>query len=787
MNLADHARAYIKLGWGLCSIPQGTKGPTDRGWNDAANIITTVAHAETLIAARPDNGLGLVHSASGTCAIDVDHLEYFRACLAELGVDPEALFAGAPRIVGNAGRDKAIFLLPAAVGYKTHKLVWPPKAMGDKPVTIFELRTGAVQDVLPPTIHPDTHQPYRWRDGCAPWDGPVPELPPELVAMWRDWDKFKPQLMAVCPWLEVKPSPPRPRPRSAGAHSNVIGQFNQAHDVISILEAHGYKQRGKRWLSPTSSSGLAGVVVFEDATHCYSHHASDPLNDGHAHDAFSVFCQLDHGGNMTAAVADAASILGLDSKLPEAVPVANLRDFMERSAKAKSKPKGAIDTTTFDNMPPPDLLTVPGVLGELVDYANRTAPKPQPQFAVQAALALASVVLSRKWVTEQDNYASMYFVNVGMSASGKEHPRTVIDRVLTAAGLDYLIGPGGYTSDGAVFSHLFDKPCHLAIIDELGELMCSAKAQGNFNKRQAITVLVQAWGMTHGTLRPNGYSTMGLNAKQRAALEQKIIRRPSLSILAMTTPEMFYSSMDEQSIRGGFLNRLLIAQSHLPPRVRGKAERMPIPQTVIDWCRAVRFGGDGNLSAIELDAATLPEPQVVEFTPEAENLFGQYEAECIAATTALASEGMTEMQGRSHEKAQRLALSVALSVNHLRPRVDKDVAAWCIRYVRYYTEQTIAAIREHMHGTLFAQWRSDVLKAIQKARQGRGLTEFELSRASRVFAGLEPRQRRSVLDSLKADHLAAYVDMGKGPGGRGKSRVAWVALNGNEDEIDDAA
>lgn len=777
-TMTEHAAAYISLGWGLCSIPRGTKGPNEYGWNTSANIITTVERAEAVIAARPDNGLGIVHNVSSTCAIDVDHLEFFRTCMAELGVDPEALFSGAPRIIGNSGRDKAIFLLPEENDFKTHKLTWVQRSPEEKPITIFELRAGAVQDVLPPTIHPDTKQPYRWRDGCAPWDcDSIPMLPPELTAIWRDWEKFKPQLMAVCPWAAKQPAP-KPRTRSIGQHSNVIGQFNQAHDIVSIIEEHGYVPKGRRWLSPTSSSNLAGVVVFDDRTHCYSHHASDPLNDGHAHDAFDLFCILDHGGDITAAVSAAADLLGLNNLPPEAVPISNIRQFIANSSKAS---RTAIDTTILDKMPPADLLTIPGVLGELVDYANRTAPKPQPQFAVQAALALASVVAGRKWMTTQDNYSAMYFVNVGLSASGKEHPRTVLDRVLSAAGMDYLIGPGGYSSDGGVFSDLYAKPCHLAIIDELGELLSNVKAQGNYNKRQAIIVLVQAWGMPSGVLRPQGYSTMVLTAKQRAERENKTIYRPSISMLGMTTPDMFYSSMDEQSIKGGFLNRLLVVQSDLPPRVRGKFERLPVPQSVIDWCKAVRHGGDGNLAFVEPGPSVAPDAKIVDFTPEAETMLGQYEAECIEEIKALTEEGMGEMQGRSCEKAMRLALVVALSVNPEHPLITGEIARWCIRYVRYYTEQTIDAIRQYMHGTQFAKWRASVVETIAKGG-AKGRTEFELSRANRVFAGLEPRLRRSVLDSLKSDRLIEFVDMGKGAGGRGKSRLAWVALANGEDE-----
>lgn len=782
MTSIEAARHYISLGWGLCSIPLGTKGPTDEGWNTAEHWLTTVEQVDAVHERHPAFGWGVVHAASNTCCIDVDHAEHFRTCLAEFGMTPDELFAGAPRIVGRDGRDKALFTVPHGVTLKTHKLVWPARSAAEKPITVFELRAGAVQDVLPPTIHKDTLKPYRWRDG-EPTTAP-PVLPPELLAIWQSWEDFKPQMMAICPWAPNPPTP-KPRTRSVGQHGNVIGQFNQAHDVAMMLKAHGYKPRGKRWLAPTSSSGLAGVVIFEDGTHCFSHHASDPLNDGHAHDAFSIFCVLDHGGDMAAAVAAAAQLLGLDTRPPNAVPIANIADFIARSTK-RAPESTAPAAPTVDV--PPELLTIPGVLGEIVDYANRTAPKPQPQFAVQTALALAAVALGRNWCSTQDNYSALFLVNIGKSASGKEHGRTVADRILTEAGLGHLMGPGGYTSDGAVFSHVHSKPTHLAIIDELGDLLGNAKAQGNYNKRQSFTVLMQAWALVHGTLRPQGYSTMSLTAKQRAEMETRVVHRPSITMLAMTTPRTFYGALTEQAIEGGFLNRLLIVESHLPPRVRGRPERLPVPPAVVDWMKAVTAPvGEGNLAGVLADNPDVaPEPRLVDFTDEALTMFSQYEAECIGEVIALEGDGLAELQGRSCEKAMRIGLAVAVSVNVEAPIITGAIAHWAIRYVRYYTEQTLLAVREHMHGTQFAIHRADVLAAIKKAG-ARGRTEFELARASRSFAGLEPRTRRSVLDSLKADRLAEFVDMGKGPSGRGKSRMAWIALGDAVDEVEDAA
>ena len=104
-------------------------------------------------------------------------------------------------------------------------------------------------------------------------------------------------------------------PRRTGQSGNVIEAFNNAHDVAAILEKHGYAMHGKgRWLWPGSTTGLAGVRLLPAAKpqRVYSSHGGDPLNDGHAHDAFDVFRILAHSGEMSAAVKDAARICGVE-------------------------------------------------------------------------------------------------------------------------------------------------------------------------------------------------------------------------------------------------------------------------------------------------------------------------------------------------------------------------------------------------------------------------------------------------------------------------------------------
>lgn len=90
-----------------------------------------------------------------------------------------------------------------------------------------------------------------------------------------------------------------------------ITAFNDAHDVRSILKAHGYRESGKKFIAPTSSSGMAGVVILQGddgRERAFSHHGNDPIADGLAHDAFDLFCILAHGGDEWAAIQAAARL-----------------------------------------------------------------------------------------------------------------------------------------------------------------------------------------------------------------------------------------------------------------------------------------------------------------------------------------------------------------------------------------------------------------------------------------------------------------------------------------------
>jgi len=345
---AAWARRYIEtFGLALVSIEPGEKAPKGMGWNKPGGYLTSADTAEAFWQTHPHHNLGVVLGPSRICSLDVDDVQWTRHVLYELlGLDLDAMALVFPTVVGNPARFRVLFQVPEGVELNRHSLAWPnendpdgtiykaltakaraAKAAGDvegeaaakveseqyKRFTVLELRAGLVQDVLPPSIHPGTGKPYAWRTPPNATEG-LPVLPADLLAIWQNWDIFKRDAEAACPWAPKPKRPPakvikRPPP-AAGKPPSVIDEFNRSHHVEELLRAHGYIKRGAKWLYPQSSTGLPGVTVSDDGK-VYSHHAADPLANGHQNDAFEVFCLLEHDGDQSKAVKDAARMLGM--------------------------------------------------------------------------------------------------------------------------------------------------------------------------------------------------------------------------------------------------------------------------------------------------------------------------------------------------------------------------------------------------------------------------------------------------------------------------------------------
>jgi hypothetical protein len=170
--------AYLRHGWALVPIPPNSKGPKLAGWNQRGAALRS--QADLILGF----GIGLAHAYSGTMALDIDSWD--RACneLALQGIDLQGLYNAPDAVIidsGRQGHGKLLYAMPFG-------LALPSKKITRNGTTIYELRCATtnhltVQDVLPPSIHPDTKQPYRWA-GRGHWTR-LPLIPEALLDLWQ--------------------------------------------------------------------------------------------------------------------------------------------------------------------------------------------------------------------------------------------------------------------------------------------------------------------------------------------------------------------------------------------------------------------------------------------------------------------------------------------------------------------------------------------------------------------------------------------------------------------------
>jgi hypothetical protein len=200
-ELIEHA------GFALCAIDRGSKSPRYLRWNE--NPIPADA-ADGL------HGAGILHVQSKTCCIDVDALELARPWLLQRGVDLDALLTDdrAVRIEsGRPGRTKLLYRMNLSL--RTVQ----PKGSGLE----FRCATAngkSVQDVAPPSQHPDTKKPYCWKLGIlGDWYSPPP-IPASLLALWRS-------IVADDTSADETPASPTPAPVTKGTTNHRSEQRQQ--------------------------------------------------------------------------------------------------------------------------------------------------------------------------------------------------------------------------------------------------------------------------------------------------------------------------------------------------------------------------------------------------------------------------------------------------------------------------------------------------------------------------------------------------------------------------------
>ncbi len=182
----------------------------------------------------------------------------------------------------------------------------------------------------------------------------------------------------------------RPERYSLGDSLSAITAFNEQYPLSQLLPQYAYKLKfvkngEERWLSPDSTSGIAGIVVR--GNRFFSHH-NNGLNDGYWHDAFD-FMKVHERLSEHDAVKRASKL----TIAPDGNTIDGHNKKVRSSLKINSKPQ------PLPELRPAVLPFLPDMLPEAIrDYVFDVAERQQslPDFVAVTAIVGLSGLLGRK-------------------------------------------------------------------------------------------------------------------------------------------------------------------------------------------------------------------------------------------------------------------------------------------------------------------------------------------------------------------------------------------------------
>ena len=332
---------------------------------------------------------------------------------------------------------------------------------------------------------------------------------------------------------------------------------------------------------------------------------------------------------------------------------------------------------------PTDLLTPPGLVGEIAKYINSQAFREQPILAVGAALTISGTLMGRRFETDAEMIrTNLYCVGIADTGAGKENARSCAKKIFGFAGEDAMTNmccSETLASDTSIFSTLSEAPCQLFLLDEIGRLLKTTKNPMKQSHLYNIpTVLQEVYGQSNQVMFGKSYA----DTKKKF-----VIKHPNLSIWGTATPKQFFGSLSEDNLTDGLISRMLVFQSDNPNPDRRKVRLTEPDGSLMDQVMAIydrpqNIAPKGN---IDKDVGNC-RPLKVPYHSEAEELFDIFCQECDDMKLNLRDSGKPDMlYTRADVMARKIGLILSVGQDVLQPApiIMPEHAEYSIKLVKH--------------------------------------------------------------------------------------------------------
>ncbi len=408
---------------------------------------------------------------------------------------------------------------------------------------------------------------------------------------------------------------------------------------------------------------------------------------------------------------------------------------------------------------PENVLTPPGLVGDVVEFIREASGVKQPKFALAAGLTVCGALIGRGVKDFTGQRTNLYVLVIGGVSAGKNDPLRASEKIVDSMSATKLL-TGEVTSDSALEILIEAFPVRLFLLDEVGQYLTAIKGagQGNGHLRTVIPALTKCWSAAGGSFlgKARGRDASG-NWKP-----PKQIVEPCVCLYGTSAPDVLFEAMTDADFADGSIPRFIPFISESLPMFETKPEiTMPNDLDTNIKC-ALRSLGIPIHGAKNQDgtAADIPSAMLVKETGEATATFADLESvKHENIVRAYNGEKELHLYGKIVENARRVALTVAAFRNPSSPLIERQDASYGCTLMRLAVRDMVASVRDKVAANKTERNKKKLRLTIRSSGVV-GITQSDLTRATRT---LRPTERdEAIQDLIEAGEITVQTEAGIG-------------------------
>ena len=677
--LAQTAEDWLEKGVYTVPLRSRSKRPKGKDWPHLRLVEEDFKNG----AFKPGDNIGALWGEASDHATDID-LDMEEAVWVAEYILPETF------IYGRTGKEDSHYVY-RIVGAETHK--WQVSELG----TIIEIRSTGAQSVIPPSRHPEGGV-YFSNDNDVEFA--------ELSKL--EMERYADEIAVAAVFTRFYPT--------EGSRHDYVHACTGA-----LCHQEWQEDKIKRVM------GAVLTVIQED---------EDELEDRKGSVVNTI--EKHHAGDRTKGFTTLQDWLSM----PVITALRRWTESGKEEGKVVLAPpnlKPGPTKLAFDE----SLLEVPGLIGEVSQWAYRQSYKDQPIFGLAAgimctALASCNHYIVQTWRTPLQPYLMV----TGSTGAGKDSVLRAIAKFGKKLGLDDVVFRG-FQSYYALLDILGEQGMTCWLWDEAARFMAGAR-KTNSPDYSILSHIISLYGAAN------------VNVPGTPGRRQSIpaLDYPFLTVLATAQPDHLMDALTSVASETGFVNRFILLDIGTGYRSRNINRSAVFPSAITKHAKQLRDHepADGDFTEVRFaDNRTYATFEKFEEVSGRRTGAGQYS------------------WARANQNALILAGLAAVGVNAQRPVIDIDLCKWAIDLVTWSNNCWEAKVSVTPSGESYTEKDSFKVERIinnpqkyvdqagnspnQRNALQHGFTPKSV--VTRNTRGLDPRRRAQIIDDLHDAGLVA--------------------------------